>query len=201
MTRLETQSSTGPIAPRGGGSGRVCGQLQGSATRPTDITTKLILAGLLLLGIVGLPVPTAGASTPECTNAELSASYRAVGAAMSHRYGRIVLRNVSDRACTIRGYGGLSYVGDGDGTQVGAAATRTPSREPRVLVQPGQRVVSEVAATQVAPYPRRRCHPARVDGFRVYLPDETRSQFVAHRTWGCRNERLHLLAHKAYRRP
>ena len=67
-------------------------------------------------------------------------------------------------------------------------------------VRPGQRVVSEVAATDVAPYPRHRCRPAHVDGFRVYLPDETRAQFVAHPTTGCRNPRVHLLAHRAFRR-
>jgi hypothetical protein len=120
---------------------------------------------------------------------------------MSHRYGRIVLRNESDRSCSIRGYGGLSYVGGGDGTQIGAAADRTRSRVRTILVRPGQKVVSPVDATVAAPYPRHRCRPAHVDGFRVYLPDETRSQYVPHPTTGCRNHRIHLLAHKAYRRP
>ena len=38
-----------------------------------------------------------------------------------------------------------------------------------------------------------------MDGFRVYLPDETRSQFVKHPTTGCRNRHIHLLTHRAYR--
>ncbi len=45
---------------------------------------------------------------------------------MSHRFGRIILTNVSDHSCKIGGYGGLSYVGGGDGTQVGAPADRVP---------------------------------------------------------------------------
>ncbi|WP_157343707.1 DUF4232 domain-containing protein [Nocardioides agri] len=157
--------------------------------------------GLLVTGLASVPSAAHAAPTPECTNAALVASYRGGDAATSHRYGRIVLRNTSDRACVVQGYGGLSYVGGDDGTQVGAAATRTPSRTPRVVLQPGQRVVSRVVETLAAPYPRHTCRPAHVDGFRVYLPDETRAQFVRHPTTGCRNPRIHLLEHAAYRRP
>ena len=160
-------------------------------------------AAVLAVGLSGVPAAPAGAARglPECTNAELSASYHRTGAGMSHEYGRIVLANRSDHACTIRGYGGLSYVGGGDGTQVGAAADRTSSRVRTIVVRPGQKVVSAVAATDYSPYPKHRCRPAPVDGFRVYLPDETRAQYVPHPTTGCRSHRVHLLSHKAYRRP
>ena len=154
-----------------------------------------------VLGLTGVPAVATGArAVPECTNAELVASYHQAGAGMSHEYGRIVLTNESDHACSIRGYGGLSYVGGGDGTQVGAAADRDRSRVRTVVVHPGQKVASAVTATDYSPYPKHRCRPAPVDGFRVYLPDETRSQYVPHATTGCRSHRVHLLSHKAYRR-
>lgn len=156
----------------------------------------------VVLGMTSVPaVSSAARGVPECTNAELVASYHRTGAGMSHEYGRIVLKNESGRACSIRGYGGLSYVGGGDGTQIGAAADRAESRVRTIVVRPGQKVVSAVAATDSSPYPRHRCRPAPVDGFRVYLPDETASQYVPHATTGCRNHRVHLLSHKAYRRP
>ncbi|WP_345520748.1 DUF4232 domain-containing protein [Nocardioides conyzicola] len=158
------------------------------------------MSALLLAGLLTATGAPAQAQPPTCTNAQLTASYRGGDAATSHRYGRIVLRNTSDQACTIHGYGGLSYVGGGDGTQVGAAATRTSSRVRTLLVRPGQRVVSAVVETSWGPY-AGRCRRAHVDGFRVYLPDETRAQFVPHPTTGCRNSRVHLLAHRAYRRP
>ncbi|NYD43376.1 DUF4232 domain-containing protein [Nocardioides panaciterrulae] len=160
----------------------------------------LAVAGLVVAGLV-TPAGAAQARPAECTNAELTASYHRTDAGMNHVYGRIVLRNTSDHACTVRGYGGLSFVGHGDGTQIGAAAQRTPSRVRTIVVRPGQRVVSEVAQGRTAPYPKRRCHPTHVDGFRVYLPDETRAQYVPHPTRGCRNPHVHLLAHQAYRRP
>lgn len=158
-------------------------------------------AGMVAMVVAGLPAAASGVrGVPECSNANLVASYHQGGAATSHQYGRIVLRNTSAQACSIRGYGGLSYVGGGNGTQIGAAADRTPSRVRTIVVAPGKKVVSQVVETSWAPY-AGRCHRAHVDGFRVYLPDETRSQYVKHPTTGCTNPRVHLLAHKAYRRP
>lgn len=155
-----------------------------------------------VLGLTAVPgVATGARGVPECTNAELVASYRESGVGMGHHYGRIVLKNLSDHACSTRGYGGLSYVGHGDGTQIGAAADRDRSRVRSIVVEPGEKVVSAVDEVEASGYGRRRCRPAHVDGFRVYLPDETRSQYVPHPTTGCRNHKIHLLGHKAYRRP
>ena len=161
------------------------------------LVVALVLGGALVLTPGG--AEASGRATPECTNANLTAKYRGGDASMSHVYGRIVLRNTSDRTCWVRGYGGLSYVGGGDGTQVGAPADRTPSPTPRVVLRPGQKVRSAVVETSYGPFPAHRCQPTPVDGFRVYLPDETRSQFIAHRTTGCANPVVHLLAHRAYR--
>jgi hypothetical protein len=118
---------------------------------------------------------------------------------MSHVFGRIILRNVSDKPCFVQGYGGLSYVGGGNGTQVGAPADRTPSRTPKTILQPGDKVRSAVSETSTAPYPKNVCRPTKVDGFRVYVPDETHAFFIPHPTTGCANPKVHLLEHKAYR--
>ncbi|WP_340536984.1 DUF4232 domain-containing protein [Nocardioides sp. GXZ039] len=140
------------------------------------------------------------AVTPACVNADLKASYRARDAGAGHQYGVIRLRNVSDHACTTGGYGGLSYVGGGDGTQIGAAADRDKGKVRTIVLQPGQRAVSLVDAVDANNYPRRTCRPRAVDGFRVYIPNETVSQFVKHRTVGCANTDVHLLGHKPYRK-
>jgi hypothetical protein len=167
-------------------------------------TVATVVAGSFAGGVM-LRAPSGSAATgersavvPECTKAELSAHYRGGDAAMSHVYGRIVLRNISDETCFVKGYGGLSYVGGGNGTQVGAAAERTPSATPKTVLAPGDKVRSAVVETSYAPYPRKQCRPRKVDGFRVYAPDETRSFFIEHPTLGCANPRIHLLAHKAY---
>jgi hypothetical protein len=148
-------------------------------------------------------VPASGASSTasvvaECTNADLHADYRARDAAAGHRFGVIRVRNTGDRPCAVQGYGGLSYVGGGDGTQVGAAADRDPRPTPRVVLRPGERAVSLVSETVAGDYPRARCRPAPVDGFRVFVPDSSRSQLVAHPTTGCRNPAVHLLSHRPF---
>lgn len=152
-------------------------------------------SGTAATGQAGVP----GSSTAECTKANLSAKYRGGDAAMSHVYGRIVLRNTSDETCFVKGYGGLSYVGRGNGTQIGAAADRTPSATPKTVLEPGDKVRSPIVETSYAPYPKKKCRPTTVDGFQVYVPDETRSIFIEHKTIGCANPEIHLLAHKAYR--
>jgi hypothetical protein len=141
----------------------------------------------------------ARASVPECTKPDLSAKYKGGDAATSHVFGHIILRNVSAHACFVKGYGGLSYVGGGNGTQVGAPADRTPSSTPRTVLQPGDKVRSAISETSTGPYPKNVCRPTEVDGFRVYVPDETHAFFIEHHTTGCANPKVHLLQHKAYR--
>lgn len=150
-------------------------------------------------------VPTAAASSapsaaPECRSSDLRADYRPRSAAAGHRYGVIRLRNVGPRACVVQGYGGLSYVGGGDGAEIGAPADRLPGTTARrVVLAPGDRAVSTVAETVAENYPRRACRPVEVDGFRVYAPDATRSFFVQHATTGCLDDSVHLREHGPYR--
>lgn len=161
-------------------------------------------AGGLALAVSGAlaAVPAHATGTPACGNTDLAASYHAGDGAAGTIHGWIVLRNTSGRACHTGGYGGVSYVGDGDGTQVGAAARRTDASQVATFVlRPGQRLRSDLGATEALNYPRKRCHPAHVDGFRVYVPDAEKSQYVAHPTTGCRNPKIHLLVQKPYARP
>lgn len=141
-----------------------------------------------------------GPVVPQCRNADLHAAYHYDGSGMSHTYWNLSLKNVADHACATGGFGGLSFVGHGDGTQVGAAADRVGTWHSYVL-QPGQRLISKVSQTSTGPYDRSYCRPVRVDGFRVYVPNATRSQFIAKSGTACSNTAVHLLSHTAYQRP
>lgn len=150
----------------------------------------------------GSPVRTESASaadpvTPKCANADLKAGYRATDAGAGSRFGEITLTNVSGHACALGGFGGLSYVGGGDGTQVGKPAVREGSWR-KVIMKPGQVAVSAVAESTAENYPASTCKPTEVDGLRVYPPDSYDSQFVAHKTTGCASENVSLLSHRAF---
>ncbi len=110
------------------------------------------------------------------------------------------LRNSGSASCVVQGYGGLSYVGGGDGAEVGAPADREPGTARRVVLAPGERALSRVSETVASNYPRRACRPVPVDGFRVYAPDATRAFFVPHPTTGCLHDSVHLLSHGPFHR-
>lgn len=160
-----------------------------------------MIAVLAAAGAAVVPVlsSSAGATTvPACHNADVAVRYRATDSGAGHRYGRIVMINVSTHACHSGGFGGLSYVGDGNGTQIGAAADRVGTWSGFTL-RPGQRAFSPVDEVVAGNYPTATCRPAHVDGFRVYIPNATRSKYVPHPTTGCRNTAVHLLSHRAFR--
>lgn len=176
-------------------------------------TITKTLTGLAALGTLVIPAgalttaaadattatPATATAVPICSNAMLEASYHHTDSGAGHRYGRIVLTNVSAQTCRMGGFGGLSYVGHGNGTQIGAAATREGGWSPFDL-KPGQRAYSPVDEAVAQNYPAKTCKPTPVDGFRVYVPGATKSQYVPHPTTGCANAAIHLISHKSYRK-
>ncbi len=169
-------------------------------------TIALLVSAFLLVAAVPLSLAGAtaasGATVPACGNADLKASFVATGAGMSHVFGNLRLTNVSHHACRTGGYGGLSYVGKGNGKQIGAAASREPGTRVRTLtVAPGARVVSRVSMTTTGPYDRKVCRPVGTGGFRVYVPNSYVAQFVPYHTKVCSNPSLKTLWHQAFRRP
>ena len=161
------------------------------------MNVRTVLA-ILALATAGFLVATpAQAAVARCSNADLKATYRPLDNAAGHRYGLVVLTNRSTHACSTGGFGGISYVGHGDGTQIGAAADRVGGWSTYV-VRPGQRVHSLLDRVSAQNYPASRCRPVHVDGLRVYVPNATRSQFVPLPTTGCANAAVHLLSHHSY---
>lgn len=163
----------------------------------TAAAALAVTAGGLLAG-----QPAASADTPACTNSDMHASYRHSDDGAGHRYGWIVLKNVSGHACHTGGYSGVSYVGDGNGTQIGAAAVRQDQAAVKTfVVKTGGRLRSPIDEVSAFNFRKKTCKRAHVDGFRVYVPNATRSQYVKHPTVGCRNAKVHLLFQKPLRRP
>lgn len=148
----------------------------------------------------GAAQASAHRALPQCDSSDLRATYKNTDAGAGHRFGVLRLTNVSDHTCTTGGYGGLSYVGHGDGTQIGAAAERTKGTVQTIVLRPGERAHSAVSETVAQNYPRRACKPTHVDGFRVYVPNETRSQYVKHPTTGCARSSVHLISHRPFRK-
>ncbi|XBB69241.1 DUF4232 domain-containing protein [Nocardioides sp. WV_118_6] len=136
-----------------------------------------------------------------CTAAQLSLLVRPAegGGAAGSQYTEVVLTNSSDQTCTTGGFGGVSYVGGGDGTQIGAPATRVDEDQVETLtLEPGQAAVQVLRETRAENYSRADCDPVAVDGLRIYPPNETHSLYAAHPTTGCVNRSIELLSVEPY---
>ncbi len=107
-----------------------------STTATTASTTAASSAPATPSGSTGAASASAAAARP-CRTSQLTASLgTGTGAAAGHVYPFLVLTNKAATACTVTGYPGVSFVGDGNGTQLGAAATREPCRSPRSRLLP-----------------------------------------------------------------
>ena len=187
---------------------------QTDAERPVRRVTRALAAAGILAATAAVAAPVVGAyanpsdlapasaraTTPSaCTPGDVSVSYRVTDAGAGQRFGKLVVTNTSGSACSIRGYGGLSYVGGGDGTQIGASATRSAGTVRTVVLSRGEKAVSEVQESVSKNYSVGACQPRKVDGLRVYVPGATASKYVAHLTTGCASTKIHLLSHTPFR--
>jgi len=152
-----------------------------------NLIRAMLSTTLLGAALAAMPA-TAGhaAEAPACTNADLHVTVHPKGAAAGSAYVSLHYKNVSDHACRTGGFGGLSFVGHGNGTQLGSPAKRAPGTPVRSFVlRPGQRAGSMVQIANAHNFPKRECRPTKADGFRVYVPNSRVSQFVAYPTLAC----------------
>ena len=130
-----------------------------------------------------------GPPSGRCQSPELAGSLVPVegGGGAGHYEVWIVLKNEASETCTLQGWPGVSFVGDGDGEQIGAAAEfdRSSPHE-TVTLEPGASAQALVRVAQAANY-GDECGETPADGLRVYPPGEKRSLFV-------QNDQLELTA-------
>lgn len=140
------------------------------------------------------PTPTAG-GIPRCTTDDLSVTLGTFEGTAGSSYVPIRFTNTSSTACELHGFPGVSFVGKGNGTQLGAPADWDQS-QPVVqnTLQPGSVVVSNLRVAQAGNYDSSQCQPLTADGLRVYPPHSTQAVFVkAANLTACQNPAIHLL--------
>src|SRR5665647_361655 len=143
--------------------------------------------------------PAAATSTGigACLAGQLAATLGdGAGGGAGHMYPFLVLTNKGSTACTVKGYPGVSFVGNGNGTQLGAAATREAAgiTITQLTLAPGQSAHSQLNITVAGNYDPTTCKPKAADGLRVYPPDETHSLFIASTAYtACQNASIVLI--------
>jgi hypothetical protein len=122
-----------------------------------------------------------GSTTGLCSVADLrggteAGSGGAAGSVIIH----LTFTNTSSTTCTLQGWPGVSFVGNDNGTQIGAAAVLDRSTaHPTVTLAPGAVAVAPLKITQAGNYDNADCGPTPANGFRVYPPGSKASLFIA----------------------
>jgi len=180
------------LAACGGGSGGQGGSsTSGSSTQGSSSSTSPASPGASSSTSVAPTSSSAPSSAPAgssssgtaathagsirtCTTTHLEVALARTGAAAGSVYDTVRLTNTGTATCTLYGYPGVSLVGHGNGTQIGAAARRDHGFTPRtVTVRPGASTTFIVQVTQAANYPPSDCSPTPADGLRIYPPGNT----------------------------
>jgi hypothetical protein len=139
------------------------------------------------------PTPTASAGVSRCTVSELSVTLGASNGAAGSVIVPIVFTNTSSAPCELHGYPGVSFVGDNNGTQLGAAADEDSSVAiVENVLQPGGAVQAQLKVAEAGNF--SGCTVVPADGFRVYPPHSVPSVFVAATGFSaCSQSSIHLL--------
>jgi hypothetical protein len=164
----------------------------GLTTAPASASTTAASAATTTAG-AATSVPAAASSTGvgKCLATQLTATLGpGAGGGAGHQYPNLVLTNKGATPCTVTGYPGVSFVGNGNGTQLGAPATREAAGIPvtTLTLAPGASAHAQLNITNAGNYDATTCKPKLADGIRVYPPNETSSLFVASTSYtACQN--------------
>jgi hypothetical protein len=132
----------------------------------------------------------------QCPTSALSGSIgQGTGGAAGSTGVTIVLTNTGSSPCSLQGWPGTSFVGDGNGTQLGqAAAFDRSTPHPTVQLAPGGTAVAPLKITEAGNYDQSQCQPKQADGFRIYPPGNKASLFIADaNVTACQSNSVNLL--------
>ncbi|ROQ37164.1 uncharacterized protein DUF4232 [Frondihabitans sp. PhB188] len=142
------------------------------------------------------PAGGGGTTVSSCTSSNLAASIAEGDGGAAGTIGiTLVLTNKGSASCTLQGWPGVSLVGGGTGTQIGAAAKfdrTTPHGT--VTLASGSTAKADLRYLQAGNFDRAKCKPTATDGFRVYPPGQKASVFAAYKgVTGCKSTSVQLL--------
>lgn len=137
--------------------------------------------------------PTTSAAVTTCAVGDLHVTLGTASGAAGSSIVPIIFTNTGSRPCELHGFPGVSFVGDGNGTQLGAAADEDESVAiTQHTLQPGDAVQSLLKIAHAQNF--AGCTTEAADGLRIYPPHSYDAVFVqASGLTACTNANIHLL--------
>ncbi|WIM66900.1 DUF4232 domain-containing protein [Corynebacterium breve] len=137
---------------------------------------------------------TANTAKGACITEGLELTVAGEQGAAGSRILDLELKNTSGKDCQMIGFPGVSIVGGGNGTQIGAPANRENRGTDYVELKDGDVATFTVTISQAGAYDEAECQPTPADGLRVFPPGNTNSSYVAvPGLTGCANPELSIL--------
>jgi hypothetical protein len=134
------------------------------------------------------------AGAAACSSSNLRISLSGGGAAAGTDFTVIDFTNSGGAPCTLYGFPGVSLT-NSSGAQIGAAATRNPSK-PSTLVTlaPGAKASAELGVANAQNYPTDACKPTTAAQLKVFPPNQTQAIEAPFTATGCAVSSTHQLS-------
>jgi Protein of unknown function (DUF4232) len=135
----------------------------------------------------------AAVSNPSCATAQLGVKFlnKPNGAAGTIYY-PVQFTNKGTRACTLRGYPGVSAV-TSSGAQIGNPASRSGNSVTTVTIAPNKSASSMVGFAHTANFPTAKCKPVTARGLKIFPPNQTKSVTIKRKFSACSGKSVHAL--------
>ena len=170
-----------------------CGSSGSPAAAPTKtITVRATPAGTVTSPAAS-PVPATGtASTTAaggpspCPTRSLRVKLGLGQGAAGSTFQVIDFTNISNAACTLFGYPGVSLAGGNPVTQIGLAAaeSHTTARQ-QVTLAPGAVANAVLQIVHAVNFPAAQCHLVTADHLRIYPPNQTEAVLLPYTSQTC----------------
>jgi Protein of unknown function (DUF4232) len=136
----------------------------------------------------------APAGAAACSSSNLRISVAGGGAAAGTDFTVIDFTNGGSASCTLYGFPGVSLT-NSSGAQIGAAATRNPSKASTVVtLAPGAKASAELGVANAENYPAADCKPTTSAQLKVFPPNQTQAIEAPFATTGCAVSSAHQLS-------
>jgi hypothetical protein len=127
----------------------------------------------------------APAGAAACSSSNLRISLSGGGAAAGTDFTVIDFTNSGSASCTLYGFPGVSLT-NSSGAQIGAAATRNPSKASTlVTLAPGAKASAELGVANALNYPTDACKPMTAAQLKVFPPNQTQAIEAPFTATGC----------------
>jgi Protein of unknown function (DUF4232) len=182
-----SHSSSAPVTPTNQAAGP--SSSVSAASTPTNVAS----------GQTSNPTPAthtsaAAAGAAACSSSNLRISLSGGGAAAGTDFTVIDFTNSGSASCTLYGFPGVSLT-NSSGAQIGAAATRNPSKSSTlVTLAPGAKASAELGVANAQNYPTDVCKPTTAAQLKVFPPNQTQAIEAPFTATGCAVSSAHQLS-------